>query len=70
MKYLKLLLWVAVGTLVILYSSSCCLKWLYQVKTEGMIELKNSRGVIRITRESDNMIPHIRAKDYESAVYG
>ena len=43
---------------------------LFQVKTEGTLELEHATGTVTITREPDNMIPHICAEDLKGALYG
>ena len=43
---------------------------LYQVKTEGTLELKNAWGEVTITREKDTQIPHIKGDTYNSVMYG
>ena len=43
---------------------------LFQIKTEGTLQLKHAEDVVTITRESDTMIPHVYAKDQIGAVYG
>ena len=32
----------------------------YRVKIQGELELKNAHGIVKITREPDTMIAHIR----------
>ena len=70
MKYLKVLLAIAIGILVSLFLGALGMNWAYQIRTEGVIKLKNARGVITITRETDNMIPHIRGGDHSAVSYG
>ena len=45
------------------------LKYLFAVKIDGILYLKNARGSATITREPDTLIPHIRGDSWESAIY-
>ena len=43
---------------------------LYQVKSTGVLHLKNMRGKeAKIIREKDTMITHLRGENFESVTY-
>ena len=54
--------WSFVGYFVIL--------GLYQVKSEGTLYLKHAESTVTITRESDNMITHIKGDTMKDTLYG
>ena len=43
---------------------------LFQVKSEGTLELERAQGTVRIVREDDTMISHVYADDFNGALYG
>ena len=44
-------------------------KYLFAVKIEGTVHLKNAKGTSTITREPGTLIPHIQGESWESAIY-
>ena len=44
--------------------------YLYEVKQEGTLELKNAWGAVSITREEETDIPHIRGENKNAMTYG
>ena len=59
---------LSVFTATILLMAAC---WYgYRVKVEGQLELENAHGIVKIIREPDTMIPHIKGQNKFSAFYG
>ena len=50
-------------------SSFLMIKWGYQIKTEGTLNLKHAWGDATIRREKDTKITHISGSSMLSAVY-
>ena len=66
----NLCLKVAVVSIVALITVTVLtLRYLYEVKTDGTLYLKNAHGEATITREKDTNIPHIRGDSWLSTVY-
>ena len=49
---------------------SYALYWVYDVKVEGELVLDNAPGEVKITREADTQILHIKGDDWPSISYG
>ena len=46
------------------------LPYIYQVKKQGTLYLKNAKVSVTISREKESMIPHIRGPDKPNVFYG
>ena len=55
--------------ITIVACGALALTYLYQIRTEGTIELKGAPGKATITREKSNGIAHIEGKTIKSTVY-
>ena len=61
---------ISVALLALLACYIAMHHWLYVVRDSGELILANAPGEVKITREADSQILHIKGDSWESIAYG